>query len=54
MCFSATASFTAGAGLLIIGAVTVRRARTAAELPFALVPALFGVQQVIEGALWLT
>lgn len=54
MCFSATASFTAGAGLLIIGAVTVRRAHTAAELPFALVPALFGVQQVIEGALWLT
>lgn len=39
---------------MIIGAVTVRRARTAAELPFALVPALFGVQQVIEGALWLT
>lgn len=54
MCFSATASFTAGAGLLIVGVVTVRRARTAAELPFALVPALFGVQQLIEGALWLT
>lgn len=54
MCFSATASFTAGAGLLIIGAITVRRMRTVAELPFALVPAMFGVQQVIEGALWLT
>ncbi|WP_308435298.1 DUF6629 family protein [Sphingomonas glacialis] len=54
MCFYATASFTAGAGLLIIGAITVRRTRTTAELPFALIPAMFGVQQVIEGALWLT
>jgi hypothetical protein len=54
MCFSATASFTAAAGLLIIGAITVRRMRTFAELPFAFVPAMFGVQQLIEGALWLT
>ena len=54
MCFSATASFTAGAALLGIGAVTVSRARGRAELPFALIPALFGVQQLIEGALWLT
>ena len=54
MCFSATASFTAGAALLGIGAVTISRARGRAELPFALIPALFGVQQLIEGALWLT
>jgi hypothetical protein len=54
MCFSPTASFTAGAGLLIVGVVTARRARTGAELPFALIPALFGIQQLIEGALWLT
>ncbi|MEQ7154223.1 DUF6629 family protein [Brevundimonas aurifodinae] len=54
MCFSATASFTAGAGLLIIGAVTARRARRRAELPFALIPALFGLQQLIEGVIWLT
>ena len=54
MCFSATASFTAGAGLLIVGAVAARRARQPAELPFALIPALFGVQQLIEGAIWLT
>ena len=54
MCFSATASFTAGAALLIIGTVTVRRARRRVELPFALVPVLFGVQQLIEGAIWLT
>jgi len=54
MCFSATASFTAGAALLGVGALTIGRARRAAELPFALIPALFGVQQLIEGALWLT
>lgn len=54
MCFSATASFTAGAALLGIGAVTISRARGRAELPFALIPALFGVQQLIEGSLWLT
>jgi hypothetical protein len=54
MCFSATASFTAGAALLIIGTVTARRARRIAELPFALIPVLFGIQQLIEGSLWLT
>ena len=54
MCFSATASFTAGAALLIVGAVTARRARQRAELPFALIPVLFGLQQLIEGAIWLT
>ena len=54
MCFSATASFTAGAGLLIVGAVTTRRARRRAELPFAFIPVLFGLQQLIEGAIWLT
>jgi len=54
MCFSATASFSAGAALLIIGAVTVRRARRRAELPFSLIPVLFGIQQLIEGAIWLT
>lgn len=54
MCFSATASFIAGAGLLAVGAVTMSRVRRRAELPFALIPGLFGVQQLIEGGLWLT
>lgn len=54
MCFSATASYTAGTVLLAIGTVTARRARSKAELPYALIPALFGLQQLIEGALWLT
>ena len=54
MCFSATASFTAGALLAGVGAVTLRSARRQAEIPYASIPLLFGVQQVIEGALWLT
>jgi hypothetical protein len=54
MCFSASASFTAGAALLAVGAFTTSRIRRPAELPFALIPALFGVQQLIEGGVWLT
>ena len=54
MCFSATASFTAGTALIVLGAVTARRVRRPSELPFALIPALFGIQQLIEGALWMT
>jgi len=54
MCFSATASFTAGAGLLGVGALTLRGADRVAELPFAAIPALFGLQQLVEGGLWLT
>jgi len=54
MCFSASASFVAGASLLAVGAVAVRRARHRAELPFAAIPLLFGLQQLIEGVIWLT
>lgn len=54
MCFSATASFTAGFGLLIAGAITTRQARRPSELPFAAIPLLFATQQLIEGFLWLT
>lgn len=54
MCFSATASFTAGAALLAIGTLTLRQADRLAELPYASIPALFGLQQLVEGGLWLT
>lgn len=54
MCFSATASFTAGFGLFVVGAWSVHRCDRRSELPFALVPVLFGIQQCLEGALWLT
>jgi hypothetical protein len=54
MCFSAQASFIAGTVLLLVGAATLRRARVRSELPYAWIPVLFGIQQLLEGALWLT
>jgi hypothetical protein len=54
VCFSATASFAAGATLTVVGSLTVRKSRGTRELPLALVPLLFGVQQLTEGALWVS
>lgn len=55
MCFSATASFIAGGSLTAVGAVTVKRAaNNRSELLFAAIPLFFGVQQLTEGALWLS
>jgi hypothetical protein len=54
MCFSATASFSAGALLLGIGALTLTSARRPREMPFAAIPLLFAIQQLIEGVIWLT
>ena len=54
MCFSATASFAAGTSLSLIGAGTLSNVRHRREIPFALIPLLFGIQQLIEGVLWLT
>ena len=54
MCFSATASFTAGTALIAVGAVTLHRSEGRNELPLAAVPLLFGLQQVSEGFLWVS
>ena len=54
MCFSATASFTAGVLLLGIGTLTMKAARRPRELPFAAIPLLFAIQQMSEGVIWLT
>ena len=54
MCFSATASFVAGATLSTIGVATITKVKQRSELPFAMIPLLFGMQQIIEGILWLT
>ena len=54
MCFSATASFVAGTALSGIGIVTITNAKRRSELPFAMIPLLFGIQQLVEGVLWLT
>ena len=57
MCFSATASFSAGVVLLGLGTLTVRSALSShqrRDLPFAAIPLLFAIQQSIEGVIWLT
>jgi hypothetical protein len=54
MCFSATASFIAGGVLSAVGVVTIKKAEKKSEIPFASIPLLFGIQQIIEGIIWLT
>jgi hypothetical protein len=54
MCFSASASFVAGGSLCAVGVATLSKARGAGEVPFAAIPMLFGIQQLIEGVLWLS
>ena len=54
MCFSATASFSAGAFLLGLGTLTLRSVRRPRELAFGAIPVLFAIQQLIEGVIWLT
>ena len=53
MCFSANASFVAGASLVVLGMVTLQRA-PAYTRAFAAIPLLFGVQQCLEGLVWLS
>jgi hypothetical protein len=54
MCFSATASFIAGGALVGMGGKTLSMAKTKFQIPYASIPLLFGVQQLIEGTIWLT
>lgn len=53
MCFSAPVSFIAGAALVATGVATTREAPKN-ERMVAIVPFIFGVQQLMEGGLWLT
>ena len=54
MCFSATASFSAGVVLAGLGTLTLRAAHRRRELPFAAIPLLFAIQQLSEGVVWMT
>ena len=54
MCFSATASFSAGVVLLGVSVVTLRAAQRPREMPLASIPLLFALQQLTEGVIWLT
>ncbi len=54
MCFSATASFGAGAILGTVGIIAIAKAKTNPQRVFATIPLIFAVQQVSEGLLWLS
>ena len=54
MCFSATVSFIAGASLSAVGTATVKKTKRKEEIPFAMIPLLFGIQQISEGLVWLS
>ena len=54
MCFSASASLVAGTSLSAVGVATLRRAEARNEQPLAMIPLLFGIQQLTEGVIWLT
>src|SRR3990167_4312559 len=54
MCFSAAASFAAAGALGVAGGLTLTQVKKKSELPFASIPLLFGIQQAIEGAVWVS
>ena len=54
MCFSASASFSAGVVLSGIGIASLRKVRHPSQIMFAAIPLIFAAQQIAEGVLWLT
>lgn len=54
MCFSASASIAAGTALVAVGTVTLNKAGHRLELVYGAIPLLFGVQQLVEGVIWLS
>lgn len=53
MCFSTTASFSAAAILGAGGVISMKKANKRSQFMFASIPFLFGIQQAIEGFLWM-
>lgn len=54
MCFSATASFTAGITLSVLGVATLRQVPSRREVLLGTFPLLFAIQQFSEGLVWIT
>ena len=54
MCFSAEASFIVSGTLLVIGVTTVRKSIYKKDLPIAIIPFIFAIQQLVEGLLWVS
>lgn len=54
MCFSAGVSFSVGGLLLTLGGMGLRKVKEKSQYFFASIPFFFGIQQIIEGFLWLS
>lgn len=52
MCFSAQADIVAGVALLPVAVLALREVRCRRELPFAALPLLFAMHQLIEAFVW--
>lgn len=53
MCFSATANFVGASVVGALGITTLTQVRRVQDIPFAALPALFSVHQLIEAVVWL-
>jgi hypothetical protein len=55
MCFCTQGSFGVGAILVATGSYTIRKAaeKNRNYIPFAFIPVIFGIQQIIEGFVWI-
>jgi len=53
MCFSANVSFIASGLLFLLGGLSLKTIKTKFQIPFALIPVFFAIQQLAEGFLWL-
>jgi hypothetical protein len=54
MCFSPEASFAGGIIISTIGVATITKVHKTSQVLFASIPLFFGIQQIVEGTLWLT
>lgn len=54
MCFSAPVSFVASGILTTTGIATLKKIKSKKEIPVAIVPIFFAIQQFSEGILWLS
>lgn len=54
MCFSPEASFAGGIIISSIGIATITKVHNSSQVLFASIPLFFGIQQIVEGVLWLT
>lgn len=53
MCFSAEVSFIASGIISVAGIIAIKKSKTNPQKVFASIPFIFGVQQFIEGCLWI-